>query len=298
MDSKERSRGRGRTAWDLPREVYLYRDPSSTTLRLEEVSSFLREIHGLHCEVRDEFFVHHGGDLESLARAIAATRVRDLGRPFEPFEPAYGETKFEARLLEEPTKRVPAVLYDAYRYLAVMRDLLPRGEATLKTLHIAFGHRLLGTFGQDGRYHARTVVCGFPCVVSTSGLVEAPAKPEGYYKLKAQLAMAFRAIPFEAAKEPFQGQFLDYDDERLTEVAKGYALQCTMYHIAKEPFCDDGSCRLFNAHRQSEMLAAQVTSGRLCSEHASLSSRIREAMTGGGEREEARKSGRPTGRSS
>jgi len=297
VDSKKGSGDGGRReAWDLPREVYLYRDPSSVTLRLEEVSSYLKEILGLSCRVRDEFFAHHGRDLEVLAQDIASTRVRELARRFEPFEPVYGEVQFEARLLEEPTKRIPAVLYDAYRSLAVMRDLVPRQEATLKTLHIAFGHRLLGTFGEDGRYHARTVVCGFPSVVSTSGLVEAPAKPEGYYKLKARLAMAMGAIPFEAAKEPYRGQFLDYDDEHLTGVAKGYALQCAIYHIAKEPFCEDPSCRLFNAHRQSEMLTAQVTSGRLCMEHSALSSRIRDVITRGGEPDEqSRHRGRRNG---
>lgn len=280
MDSNEGPReGSRREAWDLPREVYLYRDPSSVTLRLEKVSTDLKEILGLSCRVRDEFFAHHGSDLEVLARNIAATRVRNLARPFQPFEPMYGEVQFEARLLEEPTKRIPAVLYDGYQSLAVMRGLVPRQEATLKTLHIAFGHRLLGTFGEDGRYHARTVVCGFPCVVSTSGLVEAPAKPEAYYKLKAKLALAMGAVPFEAAKAPFEGQFLDYDDERMTEVAKGYGLQAAMYHIAKDAFCDDPACRLFNAHTQSELLAAQITSGKLCADHAELAERIRRLMT-------------------
>lgn len=280
MDSNKGSREGGRRgAWDLPREVYLYRDPSSATLRLEEVSSYLTEILGLSCRVRDEFFAHHGRNLEILAQDIAATRVRELARRFEPFEPVYGEVQFEARLLEEPTKRIPAVLYDAYRSLAVMRDLVPRQEATLKTLHLAFGHRLLGTFGEDGRYHARTVVCGFPCVVSTSGLVEAPTKPEGYYKLKAELTLAVGAVLFEAAKEPFEGQFLDYDDDRMTEVAKGYAFQAAMYHIAKEAFCDNPACRLFNAHTQSELLAAQIASGKLCTDHAELAERIRRLMT-------------------
>jgi len=152
-------------------------------------------------------------------------------KPFDPMEPVYGEVQFELRLLEEPAKRVPGILYDAYRYMAVMRDLLPSKEQTWRVLHIAFEHRILGTFDEDGRYHARAVVCGYPSVVSTSGIVEAPAKPQAYYRVKAQLSIALGAIPFDAAKEPFKGQFIDYADPSLTEVAKGYALQAAMYHI-------------------------------------------------------------------
>jgi len=269
--------------WDLPRTVYLYRDPSSVTLRLEEISAYLETVLGLRCEIRDEFFVHHGKEhVEGLAKRIAATRVRDILRPFQAREPMFGEVQFELRLLRDPEKRVPAILYDAFEYLALLRSLLPREEATLKTLHVAFVHRLLGTFGQDGRYHARTVVCSYPSLVSTSGLVEAPAKPEGYYKLKAKLSLALGTVPFEAAKEPFEGQFLDYDDDRMTEVAKGYALLAAMYHIAKESFCDEPSCRLFDAHTQSELLAAQVASGKLCRPHGALAERIRRSMSGDG----------------
>lgn len=269
---------RGEPDWDIPRVVYLYGDPSASTLRAVEIAAYLQSTLGLRCEVRDEFFTNFaGGDREALARAIAATKVRHIMRPFEAMEPIYGEVQFEVRLLQDPEKRVPGILYDAFRYIAMLRDLLPRSERSLKILHIVFAHRLLGTLEEDGRYHARAVVCAFPSVISTSGLVEAPAKPEAYYKVKARLSMALGSVPFDAAKEPFAGQFIDYDDPRLTEVAKGYALQCAMYHITKEAFCGDPTCRLFNAHWQSELIAAQLESGRLCERHADVARRIRRA---------------------
>lgn len=270
--------------WDVPRVAYLYEDPTARTLRTDEVARYLHDLLGLRCQVREEFLSWAGGrNLEGLARRIASAKVRSLVRPFEAEEPQYGEIQFELRLLRDPAKRVPGILYDAFRYLSLLRDLLPRSEVSLRTLHVVFSHRLVGTFEGDGRYHARAVVCGYPSVVSTSGLVEAPAKPEAYYRVKAQLSAALGAVPFEAAKAPFEGQFLDYDDPRLTEVAKGYALQCAMYHITKEPFCEDPACRLFNAHWQSELLAAQIGSGRLCSRHATLADRIR-ASQGKGKR--------------
>ena len=283
MAGRKRTGRSTRTAtpkdWDLPSRTFLYADPSSATLDLEEVASYLEGTLGLDCEVRGDFFSRHGGrKREALARSIASTRVRNIMRPFDPMEPLYGEVQFELRLLEEPGKRVPGILYDAYRYLRVMRDLLPPRERTLKALHVAFEHRILGTFEEDGRYHARAVACGYPSVVSTSGIVEAPAKPKAYYKVKAQLSIALGAVPFDAAKEPFKGQFIDYDDPRLTEVAKGYALQAAMYHITKDPFCEEASCRLFNAHWQSEVIMAQLDSGILCKRHRGVASGIREAM--------------------
>ncbi len=267
--------------WDVPRVIHLYRDPSSASLRAGEVSAYLEKVLGIPCDVREDFFSRHGGrDREALARAIAATRVRDIMKPFQETEPVYGETAFELRLLEEPSKRVPGILYDAHRYLAVMAGLLPPRERSLKVLHVAFEHRILGTFDDDGRYHARSVVCGYPSAVSTSGIVEAPAKPEAYYKVKARLSMALGAIPFEAAKAPFKGQFIDYDDPRFTEVAKGYALQAAAYHITKEAFCEDPTCRLFNAHWQAELIEAQVESGELCPRHRAVAASIRAAAGG------------------
>lgn len=264
--------------WDVPGAAYIYPDPSASTLRVREVARYLRDTLGLRCVVQEEFFERsRPSDLEALARSIAGTKVRHITRPFEPMEPLYGEVQFELRLLRDPTKRVPGVLYDGYRYASLLRSLLPPRERSLRTVHVVFAHRLLGTYEDDGRYHARAVVCGFPSIVSTSGIVEAPAKPEGYYRVKARLSAALGSVPFEAAKAPFEGQFVDYDDPRLTMVANGYALQAAMYAITKEAFCDAPACRLYNAHWQAELLAAQVESGRLCPRHAQVAARIRAA---------------------
>src|SRR5207247_8827695 len=103
---------------------------------------------------------------------------------------------------------------------------------------------------------------------------ELPAIHNAYTFVNAQLSDATGAIPFDAAKEPFKGQFIYYDDPHLTEVAKGYALQAAMYHVTKEAFCEDPECRLFNAHWQAEVLRAQIESGSLCHRHTRLASAI------------------------
>ncbi len=119
------------------------------------------------------------------------------------------------------------------------------------------------------RYHARTSVYGFPSIISTTGLVEAPAKAREYYLLKQQYEMVGKDI--QAVKEQFTGTFIDYEDERLTEVIKGYAMQAVFYALSGDPFCEDRGCRLFNAHWQAELIFAQLDSGyEFCPRHGDI----------------------------
>jgi hypothetical protein len=119
-------------------------------------------------------------------------------------------------------------------------------------------------------------VLGYPSLISTTGLVEGPAKPREFYVAKRGLRIETADARYELLKENFAGRFLDFDDPRLTQVAKGYALQALFYHITGEPFCDDKDCVLFNAHWQEELLHAQVKSGVLCARHAKVARALRD----------------------
>jgi len=145
-------------------------------------------------------------------------------------------------------------------------------------LHVAFTNRLFGTFSTgDGRYHAHVILLGFPTLISTVGIVEAPAKPREFYLLKQRYAGLGLQVPLEAIKERFRGRFIDYDDPRLTEVMKGYVLQAVFYYLLGEPFCESKSCRLYNARWQEEVLSAQLD-GRLCERHEGMLRNLREAL--------------------
>ncbi len=48
-------------------------------------------------------------------------------------------------------------------------------------------------------------------------------------------------------------------------------------HLTGYHFCDDKNCRLFNAHRQSEMIHAQLLSQyELCSHHQTMLDQLKE----------------------
>jgi hypothetical protein len=261
----------------IPRRAYLYEEPSTPTVDLGELSSYLREVAGLKVETRPEFFFHHRAeDLEELARRIASLRIKNLYTEEQDFEPLLGEVGFELRLLRDPRRRLPGILYDGFRFQELLRSLLPPDERSLETLHVAMTSRLLATFDPGDRvYHARVIICGYPSVISTSGVVEGPAKPREFYLAKRGYTALGVTPPTEALKEEIRGRFVDYDDERMTEVLKGYVLQAFFYHLTGDPFCQDPECRLYNAHWQEEMIRAQLVSGRLCSRHESLLANIR-----------------------
>ncbi|MBI4415686.1 MAG: hypothetical protein HY557_01715, partial [Euryarchaeota archaeon] len=106
-------------------------------------------------------------------------------------------------------------------------------------------------------------------------IVEAPAKPRGFYAAKRGLRIDSADVRYEALKEQYAGRFVDYDDPRLTQIAKGYVLQALFYQMTGESFCEDPDCVLFNAHWQEELIHAQVESGLLCAAHRKVAEALR-----------------------
>ena len=45
-----------------------------------------------------------------------------------------------------------------------------------------FTNKLICTYDyNDYRYHGRAIICANPSIISTTGIIEAPAKPKEYY---------------------------------------------------------------------------------------------------------------------
>lgn len=253
--------------------VHLYDDPSVENLDLGELASYLkskapfREI-----DVRRPLVKNFEGPEEDLAEKFARTRVRNPETPKADFEPLYGEIRFEEKLIRDPGSEVSGVLYDGLHLVKLFRKLLSDEEMDLSHLHILFTNRLFGTWNEDDhRYHARVAVYGFPSIISTTGIVEAPAKPREFYRKRRRRArLGQTAGVLEELKGEFEGEFVDYDDERLTEVMKGYAMQAVFHRLTSDPFCDEEYCRLYNAHWQREVLRAQLEPPEFCEKHEEI----------------------------
>lgn len=266
--------------------IYLYNEPTAHTLDLGTLVTYLRQLVPEHyVESREEFLhyylSHQPQESEAtimhLARGMARAKVRRPDRLELNPQPLLGEIEYERRRLTNPQRKSFGLLYDGLQVMHLFRELIPREESSLRGVHIIFTQQLLGTWEEgDQRFHARAAIYGFPSIISLSGLVEAPAKPREYYLLKQQYAALGMPDASLALQAEFRSRCLDHDDERLTEVAKGYLLQAIFNQLLGKPFCEDGHCRLFNAHWQEEMLRAQLEGPyELCPHHQQLLGELR-----------------------
>ena len=276
----------------LPENIYLYYGGISRTLDLSALRDRLAGwLPNARIEVREAFLrywpartsdAEGGGLIDDLAERLARAKVRDPnGRP-RSFRPLYGEIEYERRRLRDPNVKGFGILYDGFRLQMVCSNLLGDEESGADHLHVVFTDQLFGTWDPDDlRYHVRVNVCGYPSLISTSGIVEGPAKPREYYLLKQQYeAMGMGGSRLMELKEQFAGTFIDYDDPRLTDAMKGYAAQCLFFHAIGEPFCDDPECRLYNAHWQEELIRAQLGEVDFCVRHREMLTRRRgDAVT-------------------
>jgi len=202
----------------------------------------------------------------SLAERLCQLRILNPAQPLSErarrtLKP---EADYELRLLAGTLRAAPGVPYDGVELQRIALGLLPAAESRQEIIHIWFTERLLATWDEDDRrYHARVSVFGFPSILSTAGMVQALARERQYYLARRLGVGAEDAL--QAA-----GDCLGCDDPRATEVAKGYAMQAVFYALTGEPFCDQPTCRLYNAHWQREMLAAQLGGGDYCRRHREL----------------------------
>jgi hypothetical protein len=142
--------------------------------------------------------------------------------------------------------------------------LVPENEKTIDNIHIILDSRLACTFSEDDhRYHARAIICGTPSIISTSGIIEAPAKPKDFYL--GQIGWMPTPADIEDLKKQFAGKYIDYDDHRINCIITGYIIQALFFFLKDgNPFCSDAGCRLFNAHWQEDLISTQINNQRLC----------------------------------
>lgn len=243
--------------------LHLYVEGFISQLNIQEIIRYLKKwIKGSDIDFRGNFLHYHLNSLpeeerlglaQRLAAELASLRIRNVVRRDLEENPAMaGEVTYERRRIEREDFKSFGILYDGVGLQRIFSSLISEDERYLDHCHIIFTNQLFGTWDEDDhRYHARVSVYGFPSCISTTGLVEAPAKPREFY-LKRRLG-----IPLEILKGEFRGKFIDHGDPRLTELLKGYVIQALFFHMTGNPFCDDPDCRLYNAHWQGDLIRAQ-----------------------------------------
>lgn len=261
--------------------LHLYNEPAADALGVEEIADYLRSrLGGAEVNVRQAFHEElapppeDGGAawVAELAYEWAGAKVLDPMRPVGDREPLFGEIAYEKRRLSGPAAHSAGIVYDGPRLQLALAERLPAGERGLGDVHLVFTRQLIATFSDDDlRYHVNVLVGGMPNLLSSTGLVEGPAKPREHYVQQAVSRTFGRHWSDElAAATEVDCRWLLPEDPRTTEVMKGYALQAVFHQLGGETFCEDRHCRLFNARWQEEVLAAQLCEPELCPRHEAM----------------------------
>lgn len=211
--------------------------------------------------------------------------VEDLKKPLSIYDLNYyhSSENYKEKNVITSNKKIECVdllLYDGFLVQKLFQKLIRKHEQelTFSKLEIIITDKLLCTFDEsDWRYHARSLICGNPTLISTSGIVEGIAKPRDYY-YKLYFFKEKRDIVDEL-KQEYNGQFINYNDPRINDIIEGLVLQSLFYFInSGEPFCHDRNCRFFNAHFQDEVIRINIKEKKICQRHKSLLNKYNQSL--------------------
>lgn len=242
-------------------KIILYDEPTVPEIQIEKIKKFITDTFQIKTELKKNFFESIE---DKTLEKIAAVRVFDLKKQFKKHIPTQEEYQIEKENRDMSGRDI-MTLYDGFELQNIISENI---SDTDDVLHIIFTNKLTVTFDNDDfRYHARAMISSNPAIISTTGIIEAPAKPKQYYL---DLLTNFSENRIDEIKEKYKGEFLKYHDSRLNEIIEGYVLQAIMYYKTGEAFCEDKECRLFNAHWQKDLFYSQIESKKICDRHSAM----------------------------
>ena len=245
--------------------IIFYDEPAVPEINLDNLTKFVYKTLGILPEKRESVltFSEH-----KTAEEIAASRIFKLSVPYKRHIPTGEEIEFEERNIADTSANHNITYYDGFELQNVLGKIIPKDELTDDILHVIFTNKMTCTYDySDYRYHGRALIGSNPAIISTTGIIEAPAKPREYYM--ELITNSRQGVNVDILKEKYRGTFLEYHDPRLDMVIEGYFLQAFFYYETAEPFCNDKECRLFNAHWQKDLLHSQLA-GKLCQNHQDI----------------------------
>ena len=259
-------------------KIFLYDEPAVQEIQISNLKNFLLET--LHVDVEIKECIFNNLD-DKIIEKISGCRIFDPKMPFKEHLPSKQEMDFEksvckdtklrgkTTMIEDARRIEDVVMYDGFEVQNIISDIITENDSDQNNLHIVFTNKLTCTYDTaDSRYHGRSVICSNPAIISTTGMIEAPARPREYYFEAMKCKM--QGLDIQNVKKNYNGKILDYHDQRLSKIAEGYLLQVIFYYMTGDAFCDSLDCRLNNAHWQKDLLYSQLEIGKLCHKHQTL----------------------------
>ncbi len=254
-------------------KIILYNEPSVPEINIKRAKKFLLETFEIEIQIRENFFKKLD---KKTYEKIASTKIFNLKKPFQKYIPAIEDILIESGNKDMSNKE-EMTLYDGIELDKIITELIPKQESTQDTLNIIFTNKLTCTFDEnDFRYHARAWVGSNPIIISTTGVIEAPAKPKQYYL---DLMTNFSKEKIKEIKKKYKGQFLEYSDCRISDIIEGYVLQAIFYYETGDAFCDNNQCRLFNTHWQKDLFISQIDNKKMCKKHEEYMIKIKNKIS-------------------
>lgn len=266
---------------DLPLKAYLYNETHVENLNLEKVAKYLEEKKIFKkIKTKNSLLKKHTDQKENIAEKLAKTRVKNLETPEKDFEISDSDKRFEEKQIEGKINEMTDVLYDGFRLEKTYSDLIPTDKKENSHLHIVFTNRFFATWKPaTERYHARVSVYGLPSIISTTGIVDAPARPKGFYWIKkTENENNTPKLRIKNEMNKHKDKIVFYNDDKLNEIMKGYAMQAVFYHLTSGPFCNKKNCRLYNPHLQKNILKAQLTKPGFCDKHKRILEEMQKSV--------------------
>ena len=258
------------------RKIVIYDEPAVSEINIPNLVNFLKQTIPVEVIVKDNFFKEFS---TQQIQKMSESRIFEIQNTFRRHNPSQTDLELEeqfcknSKIMEETKKPEEAdsisevIMYDGFEIQKIIRDNLQDFEN--QTLHVILTNRFTCTYDEsDGRYHGRAVICSNPAIISTTGMIEAPAKSRQFYM--EVMANKAQKLGIRSIKEKHKGEFLEYHDERLSKVIEGYLLQVIFYILTGESFCDYLDCRLNNAHWQRDLLYSQIEIRKLCDKHQKI----------------------------
>lgn len=247
-------------------KIILYDELSVPEIKINKLADFIKKTFSIDVEIRKNIFEN---GYQDIAKDLASCRVVNTKKPFESHSSSTEEIEFEKESCDNSSKIKNIIMYDGFELQKIVSKLISEKENSLEDFHVIFTNRLTCTYDfNDYRYHGRAIICSNPSIISTTGIIEAPAKPREYYmELISNMA---QGLNVESLKKKYQGSYLEYHDERISTVVEGYAMQALFYYLTGDAFCEKEDCRLFNPHWQRDLLRSQIEIGQLCEKHQKI----------------------------
>ena len=267
--------------------VNFYNESSWPELNIQKIIACLKKIlpNNVIEKEKESLLYLNSIDKEKNFSFYKQAIVQDLKKPLYIYDLNYyhSSDNYEDKDFITSNKKIECMdllLYDGFLVQKLVQKLIRKHEQelTFSKLEIIITDKLLCTFDEsDWRYHARSLICGNPTLISTSGIVEGIAKPRDYY-YKLYFFKEKRDIVDELKKE-YNGQFINYNDPRINDIIEGLVLQSLFYFInSGEPFCHDRNCRFFNAHFQDEVIRINIKEKKICQRHKSLLNKYNQSL--------------------